>query len=245
MIRDALYYLRDDDWTRTVLIGGILSLLGFLVVPTILVLGYLVGVLRGTMDDADPPAFDEWGDLLVDGLKAVVITLAYGFVPAVVGTVAVAGGVLSVVAISTVSTGSGAGAGSGAAAGGVGLAVALLGSLLALVLGLVAAYVIPAATAAFAETGRLGDAFSVSELRPVLTSGTYATAWAVAFGTVLGAGLIGSALSAIPLIGVVFAAFVSFYAAVVASHVIGRAWGEHRTHERIGGDESSAEKPAV
>ena len=50
MIQDALNYLRaDDDWTRTVLIGGILSLLGVLVVPTLLVFGYLVRVLRGTM----------------------------------------------------------------------------------------------------------------------------------------------------------------------------------------------------
>lgn len=61
MIRDALDYPRaGDDWTGTVLIDGILSLLGVLVVPTILVVGYLVRVLRRTMHGDDrPPAFDE------------------------------------------------------------------------------------------------------------------------------------------------------------------------------------------
>ena len=43
MIQESLQYLRTDEdrWVRTVLIGGILSLLSVLVIPTFLVLGYL------------------------------------------------------------------------------------------------------------------------------------------------------------------------------------------------------------
>jgi len=239
MIQDALNYLRtDDDWTRTVLIGGILSLLGVLVVPTILVLGYLVRVLRETMHGDDrTPVFDEWGDLFVDGVKAFAITLAYGVVPAVIGAAVVAGGILSFAVV--------AGGGNATAAGGLGVVVVIVGGLLALVLGLLAAYVVPAATAAFAETGRLGAAFSVEDLRPVLASGRYATAWLSAFAVVVGGGLLGAALNAIPILGFVIAGFVTFYAGVTAYYIIGHAWGDHRSLDRREAETSPDEKPAV
>jgi len=49
---------------KTVLIGGPPTLLGVLVVPTILVAGYVVRVLRGTVrGDGTPPRFDAWGDV--------------------------------------------------------------------------------------------------------------------------------------------------------------------------------------
>ena len=240
MIQDALEYPRTgDDWTKTVLIGGILSLLGVLVIPTILVLGYLVRVLERTMHgDEQPPEFDDWGGLLVDGIQAFAITFAYGLVPAAVGAAVVFGGVLSFSAVG------GAGAG-GAAASGVGVAVIVVGGLLALVLGLVAAYVVPAAIAAFAETDRIGAAFSATDLRPVLTSGTYATAWVVAFAVVVGAGLIAGALNAIPVIGFVIGGFVGFYAGVAAYYIVGHAWGEHRQLQPAETDDTPAEGPAV
>ncbi len=69
---DALTYpMEDDDWTVTVLIGGGLSLLSFLIVPAILVYGYLVQAIRKRADGAtQPPGFEDWGELLVDGVKA-------------------------------------------------------------------------------------------------------------------------------------------------------------------------------
>ena len=240
MIQDALDYPRTgDDWTKTVLIGGILSLLAVLVVPTVLVLGYLVRVLERTMHGDDhPPEFDEWGDMFVDGLKAFAITLAYGLVPAAVAAAVVVGGILSF----SVVGGSGAG---GATAGGAGVVVVVVGSLLALALGLLAAYVIPAAIAAFAETGRIGTAFSPAHLRPALTSGTYATAWVVAFAVVVAAGLVAGALNAIPVIGFVIGGFIGFYAAVTAYYLVGHAWGEHRQLEPAETDDTPAEGPAV
>jgi len=238
MIRDALAYPRTgDDWPTTVLIGGILSLLGMLVVPTILVLGYLVRVLDRTMHgDEHLPDFDDWGELLVDGVQAFAVTLAYGFVPAVVAAVVVGGGILSF----TVVEGPEAG---GTALDGFGIAVLAAGSLLAFVLGLLAAYVVPAAVAAFAETGRVAAAFSISDLRPVLTSGTYATAWLSAFAILVGAGLLASAVNAIPVVGFVVGGFVGFYAVVAAYHLVGLAWGEHRELEPAEADDTPAEGP--
>lgn len=240
MINDALEYPRSgDEWTKTVLIGGILSLLGVLILPTLLVLGYLVRVLNRTMRGDDRlPVFDDWEALFFDGVKAFVITVAYGLVPAVVAVAVVAGGILSFSVVG------GAGAG-GAAAGGAGLLVVVVGGLLSLVLGLAAAYVIPAATAAFAETGRIGAAFSIEDLRPALLSGTYATAWLLAFAIAVGAGLLTSVLNAIPVIGFVIGAFVGFYAGVSAYYIVGHAWGDHRELEPTEPDDTPAEGPTV
>lgn len=215
MLTEALEYPRSrDDWLKTVLIGGVLGLFTWLLVPAILLAGYVVRVLRGSMrGDETPPAFDDWGDLFGDGLRAAVIAFVYGVVPAVVlGLMAVLGGFVA--------------AGGGDVGFGIASLIFLVGGLLALVLGLVAAYVIPAAVANFAETGRMGAGFSWSTLRPVLFSGTYATAWATAFAIVLVAGLVTGVLNVVPLLGFVVGAFVGFYAAVSAYYVIGRAWAE-------------------
>ncbi|MFB6101559.1 MAG: hypothetical protein ABEJ73_03240 [Haloplanus sp.] len=47
---ESLTDLRPSDgWIKTVAVGGLPTLLGVLVVPTVLVAGYLVRVLRATM----------------------------------------------------------------------------------------------------------------------------------------------------------------------------------------------------
>jgi hypothetical protein len=234
MITASLTYLRESDgWVKTVVLGGLLTLLGFLVVPTVLVAGYLVRVLRGTMHgDETPPQFDDWGALAGDGVRAVAIAIAYGLVPAVL--IAVTAGLAA------------AAAGPGPRSGFVVGAVGLVGGLLAVVLGLLAAYVVPAAVANYAEQGSIRSGFAVGDLRPVLTSGTYATAWVTGFAIILAAGLVAAVLNVVPLLGTVVGAFVSFYAITAAYYVVGHAWGDLRgleLHDDEG--EMGAERPAV
>lgn len=220
MISESLNYLRNDEgWVRTVLIGGILSLLGVLVVPTILVAGYLVRVVRATMHgDERPPAFDEWGDMAVEGLKATVVALVYGLVPMLIAGVLVGGSVFAIVL--------GQGSNGAGLIGGIGV---LVGVLVAFVLGLAAAYVVPAAIANYVETDRVGKAFSASDLRPVLTSGTYFRAWISAFAVVFAGAVVAGMLSTVlPVVGAIPGAFVGFYAAVAAYYIVGRAWGDLR-----------------
>lgn len=89
MFEEAVNYPRNsDDATTTILIGGVLGVLSVLVIPTVLVAGHLVRVLRESMDET-PPVFDEWGDLLVDGLKVAVVAFAYSLLAIVVFTVTV------------------------------------------------------------------------------------------------------------------------------------------------------------
>ncbi|WP_144900828.1 DUF4013 domain-containing protein [Halobellus captivus] len=239
MIQQSLQYLRNDEdkWVTTVLIGGILSLLSALVIPTFLVLGYLVRVVRGTMyDDDRPPVFDEWGEMLVDGVKAFVVVFVYGLVPAIVATVVIGGGILSFAV--------GGGTESSSLLG-LGMIGVLVGGLLAFVLSVLAAYVIPAAIAAFAETDRLGAAFSLRELRPVLGSGTYATAWLSGVAILFAAGIIAGLLNVIPFVGMIAGGFLGFYAAVAAYYLIGHAWGELRDVDLAERDDTMGESPAV
>ncbi|MFB6154608.1 MAG: DUF4013 domain-containing protein [Haloferacaceae archaeon] len=241
MLTESIEYLRNsDDWVLTVVIGGVLGLLSVFVVPTFLVLGYAMRVVRRTMrGDEEPPVFDDWGDLFVDGLKAFVVAFVYGFVPGIVAMVFVGFGFLGIVG------GSGADSGGLAALGGI---TAVLGVLLALVLGLVAAYITPAALANYAETDRIGAGFEFGALRPVLTSGKYATAWLTAVALLVGSGIVAGVVGAIPLLGLLLgpiaAALLGFYATVAAYYVIGRTWGDlHEVELREG--EVADRQPAV
>lgn len=219
MISESITYLRNsNEIVKTVLIGGLLSLLSFLLIPAFIVLGYFVRVLQRTMDGNDEaPIFEDWESLLVDGLKAFAIMLVYGLVPAMVGFVLVGGGIMAAL--------------SGDVGSLIGGASILFGVLLSLVLGLAAWYIIPAATANFAETGRLSDGFDVGTLRPVLLSGIYATGWLMALGVIVLGGIVVSLLSLVPVIGALAGVFVSFYAAVAAYYIIGHTWADLRTAE--------------
>ena len=62
MISESIGYLREsEDVWRTVIIGGILSLFGFLIVPIFAIAAYLVRVLdRTASGDNEAPIFEDW-----------------------------------------------------------------------------------------------------------------------------------------------------------------------------------------
>lgn len=233
MITQSIEYLRNsEEWLKTLLIGGVLSLLSAFVIPTFIVVGYLLRVLRATMRGSEePPVFDDWGDLTVDGLKGFVIGFVYFLVPSIIGGALVAFGVMGAIA------------GNSGVAGALGGLVALVGALIAFVLVLLAAYVTPAALANYAETNRLGSAFSYGELKPVLFHGTYATAWVYAFAIFVVAGIV-SGLLGMTGIGAILSAFVTFYALVAAYYIIGTTWGELHAVE-MRNDDIADEQPVI
>lgn len=211
---DAINYPRqgDDPW-RTILIGGVLGLLGFLVLPIFLVLGYFVRTLRAAIaDEPEPPAFGDWEALFVDGLKAFVVGIVYFIIPIVVFAVSVGG-----IAISAIMTGD---VGFGAIAG------AMAGFSLSFVLALIAWYIVPAAITNAVHEGRVGAGFDFGTLRPFLLSGTYATAWLVALGLMIVAGIVVGILNVIPPLGFVLGAFIDFYVGVAVFYLYGRAYAE-------------------
>lgn len=232
-VEEAIRYpAESDDAVRTVAIGGLLLLFGFLVVPLFVVGGYAVRVLDRTASGDDvPPAFDEWGELTVTGLKAVVIGFAYMLLPTIVG-----GGVFLVGALGVGVSGDGAIAG-------LGLLGAMLGGLLWFVLSLLVAYLVPAALANFAETRTLGAGFDFGTLKPIWLSRTYALGWATTFLVLLIGGLVTAVLNVVPVLGTIAGAFVGFYFAVAAYSVIGHAWADVSTVARR--DHETLNDPAV
>lgn len=212
--RALAYPTASDDWIKTLLIGGALTLLSVLVIPIIPLYGYLVRVLRAGMDEAaEPPAFDDWGTLFVEGLAALVILLVYQLIPFVVAFVTIGG------SAAAIGTGSDVGAGVGA----VGLLAGLaLWALFALAFG----YLTLIALANYAHVGGFGAAFDLDILRSVALDGAYAVPWLYGVGVLIGATVVSGVLGLVPLLGAIAGVFVTFYGQVVAAWLWGKGFGE-------------------
>jgi hypothetical protein len=155
-IEDTITYpMESDEWLKIVLIGGVLTVFGFLIVPMLPVYGYIVRTLRHRLDGRpEPPSFGEWSSLFVDGLQAWVIGIIYLIIPLVVGAVTVGG------SIAAMATGSRA----GSAAGVAGL---IGGFLVTFVLALVFGYFAVVGVVNFAREDHFGAAFDLDTIRAV------------------------------------------------------------------------------
>jgi hypothetical protein len=205
------YPVRGDDALVAMLIGGglvfavvlinivasflAIFLIGFLLVPfafvpQLLTQGYLLRVLDDTLDGGvEPPQWDEWVDLFVDGLKSAAVGIVYA-IPLIV--VAVAWAVFSFV-------GTLAGASAGGEAGGAiaGLSVVLTAvlPLVLLALSLGVFYVLPIGLCGMAQDDSLGGAFDLGRIRTVATDRSYAVAWTVAVAISLPVGFVAQLLT--------------------------------------------------
>ncbi|MFB6107047.1 MAG: DUF4013 domain-containing protein, partial [Halobacteriaceae archaeon] len=205
------YPKEGESAVKTIAIGGVLTLFGFLLIPILPVMGYLLRVLRETYDDHvdEPPVFEEWETLFVDGIKVLVVSFVYNLVPAIILFV-FAGG--AVVGLATGDTG----------AAGLGIASLFGGFVLAGIVGLVLFYILPAGLVNMGRTGRLGSAFAFSELRPVLFNGDYAMNWLMSIAVFIIAGVVSGLVGMIPLLGWIAGAFIGFYAYVASAYLWGR-----------------------
>jgi hypothetical protein len=242
MLEASLTYLRDgDDAVTTAVIGGLLLLASPLIIPSVLVLGYLTRVVRRTADgDDEPPAFEAWGELFVDGLKAFAVAFVYSLLP--LGVLATAAFVTLGAFVVVPGTGGGAGTFLGTFV--VGIAV-LAAGLVALLLSLVGLYVTPAALAAVADSGRVGDGFALGTLWGVVTKRAYATGWLTAAVVVLAGATAVGVLSTVPILGTIAGVFVQFYALVAAAAIVGWTWTDVRPVATEPPEPDPAERPAV
>ncbi|MBX0323458.1 DUF4013 domain-containing protein [Halomicroarcula sp. F13] len=240
MFEDALRYpWRGEKRAETLLIGGVLSLLGFLLVPILFVYGYMVRVVRQTAagDAATPPRFDDWEELLVDGVVAFVVSVVYLFVPVVAIALAA---FAFLVPVTVVEGGVGPRAGMLAAGG---LLVALLALSVTLLLLLVALYLFPAGIAAYARTGRVTAAFSPGDLRTVAGDRRYATGWLVFVAIAVLAQVVSGAVAATG-VGGLLVPFLLFYANVAGAYAIGVGVADLELRDEADED-ATASQPAV
>ena len=221
-IEEVLRYpTRRDDWVRTVLVGGALSLFSFLVLPAVLVAGYALRVIRARVEgEAEPPAFEDWGGLLVDGLRAVVVWLVYSIVPAFLGLVVFGG------AVAAMASGTDAGLA-------VGLLGFGLGGVVLLAVSLALFYLAPASLAAVAVTGRLGAGFDPAAIRAVVGTREYAVPWLWGLAVAVVGGAVANVVLVVPLLGWVAGALLLFYVEVVLAALWGAAYADATALPRV------------
>ncbi|WP_158056252.1 DUF4013 domain-containing protein [Halorussus halophilus] len=225
MLREALTYpTRGEHAERALVVGtsltvatGILARLGVLallaVVPAVLLAGYVVAVLRDSGDslsnsDDGPPPFSDVRRLLTDGLRTLVVSVCALVVPIAV----------------LLATFSGAQAGQATPNFGRTLSVYGAGTV-ALLLALLALYVLPIALKRVASEGSLRAATDWLAFRRTATDGAYFYRWSVAV-VVGGVALtLAFALASLGRLGEVVALALSFYASLVVSRLIGVATG--------------------
>lgn len=211
MLGEALAYPRQgDDWLGTIVVGGVLFVFSFLVVPGIILNGYFVRVLRSAArGEETPPEFEDWEGLLMDGLKFTVVAIVYVMVPTIV---LVAGIVLFGVSSGIVSL--------------IGGLLALLGGVLVLL----AAFTLPVAQTTFALDGRVEAAFELRRILGAAFTGRYLVA--VVLAVVVG-GLFNmiAAILSLLLVG----PFVLFYAQVFVFHLQGAGCGPQLREARPSG----------
>jgi hypothetical protein len=214
MLEDGLTYpLEGDSAVARILIGGVLGFLSVLVIPAFALLGYSVWVLAGAArGEREPPAFEDWGTMIVDGLKATVVAIVYGIVPFVL------------IFVSFFVIAGGGASGSDTAAGILG-GIGLLGMLLSFVAMFVLYYVIPAALTNMALEGSLGAAFDFGTIKQAVFSADYLVAWLIPFVIAFVMNLVVFAL-AITVVGLLVVPFIQFYVQVAVFYMFGTAFGK-------------------
>ncbi|MFB6172295.1 MAG: DUF4013 domain-containing protein [Haloarculaceae archaeon] len=227
MFEEGLSYpFKGDNALGRNLIGGLLVAFSWLIIPGLAYYGYLVRVLRDTVSGGqEPPEFDGWGDMIVDGLKMVVIAFVYGIVPfAVAFGIMLFGGLLG-------------GAAGGDTGGGIVAGFGVVSLLIFFLASLVLLYVLPAALSNFAVKQEFGAAFDFDTIGTVLTSSEYLVAWLLPIVVYLIVYVINLFL-AITVVGLILVPWVSFYASVVIFQMFGQAY------QKALGQDGSAEPAA-
>lgn len=141
---------QDPDWLSKVLIGGVFSLLGLLLIGHFFVVGYLAQLVRNVVAGLERPmpAWDELGSFFVEGFKLVMVGLVYSLpLILLVFMVAIPAGILESQGAETASNLMG------------GLLLCLVFPLL-----LVIMIIVPAALTRAAALGSAGAAFQIGAI---------------------------------------------------------------------------------
>lgn len=231
MLEDALNYpFRGENATERLVVGGALPFLAaaiyvvgllllfvfvgvFLVplaiVPRVLLWGYLVTVVAAVLaGQPEPPGFDDWKRIGVDGLKAVLVALGYS-IPLVVLIVVM----VAVAAFTGAAADQAGGNGFSTATGLIWVGFGLLTVLYSLV----TYYVLPAAIVNYVRADDVAAAFHLRTVKEIVVDGDYLVAWLLAAVVPT----VGS-LIAIPLYLVLVGFVLRFYVLVVAAYLVTR-----------------------
>ncbi|NGM69739.1 DUF4013 domain-containing protein [Natronolimnobius sp. AArcel1] len=212
MLEDGLSYPVRGEWVGRTIIGSVLGFLSFLLIPVVFLMGYFVRVLETTVAGAnEPPAFEDWGELFIKGISAILIGLVYSLVPAI----------LYVILVSVLL-------GTGGALGGDGGVLAGLGfmSMLTFIpLMMFISYIVPAALTNYARTGDISAAFDIGVIKSVAFSVDYLVAMLlpIVVGVVV---WVAAFVLAVTIIGLLFVPVLYFYMYVAIFRMFGSAFAK-------------------
>jgi hypothetical protein len=206
------FVFEDENWIVKILIGAgvflVGLLLGVLVIPAVIAGAILAGyeveivrrVIRGDMDAL--PEWDNWGALITDGLKVLVIGIVYAL-PAIIVSLClgVPAGMLA------------------EDSPGLSSALSILSRCLGIVWAIVVSILLPAAIAFFVAEDELGAAFRFGEVISFVRDNL--STYLVTFVMSWVASLVGSLGSLLCGIGVL--ATVP-YSMMVTGHLYGQAY---------------------
>jgi hypothetical protein len=200
----------DPDWVQKIVIGGILSLIP--IIGWFLVMGYMIAVGRNVIRGNPQPLPDwaDFGQFLVDGLYAFVISLVYAL-PILI--------LMCIVLFPALALG-GAFDSSSEELNAIGVLGICCFTLFSVIYGIVMGWLFyPAALARYADTGdvaaalRFGEVWAVSRANPVVFLMALLVSWV--------AGLLAQFGVILCLVGVLF---TYFYAQCVTGYAYGQAY---------------------
>lgn len=157
----AFTFIRDDkNWIGKLLIGAVMVMLGFLVIPTFLLYGFGLAIVRNVMNGQDEPMpeWNDWGKLLTDGILLWLIQLIWAIPFVIVGSLTMLPVIGTAIAADSSSTDL-----SGLVAG-----ASMLSLCLMFVLAILALLLVPPATILFARDGTFAAAFNVKEIIAII-----------------------------------------------------------------------------
>lgn len=187
--KDALEY-SAKDW-KTLVILGVICLFSFLLLPAFLITGYNYRVINnavhGIINGRDPlPEFDDLIEMFIDGVKVVIVQIAYLIVPAIIFFV------FAIIAGQVTGVGSSA--------------IMLIGCLITLVVGVAACLMSQMGLCHMAyNDGAFSKAFDIKEIKGVIDD----IGWFECIATYIGLIIITVVISVVvtAIIGILFTIF--------------------------------------
>lgn len=219
-INKAFRFVFDDkQWISKLLIGAVMTVLGFLIIPALILQGYLVKLIRQVMggQDNDLPEWSDYGDLLRDGFYVTVGQLIW-FLPLIILLLIVgvtAGGFSSLVegsdASALIATGGG-----------------LLMLCIVLLLVVAALFLTPALLIQYAIKGEFGALFRFGEIRDLIQShmADILIVFLVSLVAAFVLSLVFGVLAIIPCLGWIIALVAGLAVGPYISFVTGHLYGQ-------------------
>lgn len=219
-INKAFRFVFDDkQWISKLLIGVLMTLTGFLIVPALILQGYLVKIIRRVMSGQDDelPEWSDYGNLLRDGFFVTAGQLIW-FLPLIL-----------LLVIAGVTTGGFASMVEGSDAAGL---IATGGGMLilcvTLVLVVAALFLTPALLIQYAIKGEFGALFRFGEIRDLIRDhmADILIAFLVTLVASFAISVVFGVLAIIPCLGwiaaIILGLAVGPYVSYVTSHLYGQ-----------------------